>query len=139
MDRDVEKRSTNSGTISPERNEPTFAPIQSTTQATRTRSQASINLSRCQSQNGYSCNPFHNEPSDDELEKDPFEVGWENGDNDISCPRSLDKMRKWVIVTIVASASFCVYVLPSDTSSPEHTHAETTRQNSRQFYLRINL
>jgi multidrug resistance protein len=134
MDRDVEKTSTNSGIISPERNEPTFAPIQSTTQATRTRSQASINLSRCQSQNGYSCNPFHNEPSDDDLEKDPFEVGWENGDNDTSCPRSLNKMRKWVIVTIVASASFCVYVFPSDISSPRHMLKSQDRTAASSIY-----
>ncbi|KAM0561032.1 hypothetical protein ACHAPJ_003532 [Fusarium lateritium] len=108
MDRDIEKASTNSRTIGPEENEPTFAPIQSTAQATRTHSRASVNLYRTQSQNGYGCDPPQNEPSDDDLEKDPFEVGWENGDNDPLCPRSFNKMRKWIIVSIVSFASFCV-------------------------------
>ncbi|KAJ4263932.1 hypothetical protein NW762_005970 [Fusarium torreyae] len=108
MDRDIEKVSTNSRTTEPKENEPTFAPIQSTAQATRTHSRASVNLYRTQSQNGYGCDPPQNEPSDDDLEKDPFEVVWENGDNDPLCPRSFNKMRKWVIVFIVSFASFCV-------------------------------
>ncbi|KAF4966071.1 hypothetical protein FSARC_6197 [Fusarium sarcochroum] len=108
MDRDIEKVSTNSGTIGYRENETTFAPIQSTAQATRTHSRASVNLYRSQSQNGYSCDPPQNEPFDDVLEKDPFEVGWENGDNDPLCPRSYNKTRKWIIVFIVSFASFCV-------------------------------
>ncbi|ENH61880.1 Putative drug/proton antiporter YHK8 [Fusarium oxysporum f. sp. cubense race 1] len=106
MDRDIEKTSTNSGTLGPERNDTTFATIQSP-QAIRTRSRASASISRCQSQNGYSCNP-HNEPSDDEVEKDPFEVGWDGGDNDSLCPRSFHKMKKWLIIIIVSSGSLCV-------------------------------
>ncbi|KAF9763551.1 hypothetical protein IL306_003091 [Fusarium sp. DS 682] len=123
MDRDIEKTSMNSGTLGPERNDVNFAPIQSP-QATRTRSRASASISRCQSQNGYSCNP-HNEPSDDEVEKDPFEVGWDGGDNDSLCPRSFHKMKKWLIVTIVSSGSLCVTAASSIyTSTYEQMEAE---------------
>ncbi|KAK4093182.1 hypothetical protein Purlil1_2339 [Purpureocillium lilacinum] len=41
-------------------------------------------------------------------EKDPFEVGWENGDSDPLCPRSFSKARKWLIVFIVSHVSLCV-------------------------------
>jgi hypothetical protein len=111
MDRDIEKTSTDQGTLMPESNEPTFSPVQpGTPQATRTRSRASGNLSRCQSQNGYSCNPYQkpDDDDDDAPEKDPFEVGWENGDSDPWCPRKFVKLRKWLIVFIVSSASLCV-------------------------------
>ena len=39
---------------------------------------------------------------------DPFEVGWDNGDDDELCPRSMPTWRKWVIVGITSVGSFCV-------------------------------
>lgn len=41
-------------------------------------------------------------------EKDPYEVSWDGGDNDPLCPKSYSTARKWLIVTIVSSCSFCV-------------------------------
>jgi hypothetical protein len=109
MDRDVEKISTDEGTLGQESNRPTFSPIRlETPQVTRTRSRASGNLSRCQSQNGYSCNPHQESEDDNQLDKDPFEVGWENGDSDPWCPRKFVQVKKWMIVFIVSSASLCV-------------------------------
>ncbi|KAG7412588.1 Efflux pump atB [Fusarium oxysporum f. sp. rapae] len=132
MDLDIEKTSTNSGTLGPERNDTTFAPIQSS-QAIRTRSRASASISRCQSQNGYSCNP-HNEPSDDEVEKDPFEVGWDGGDNDSLCPRSFHKMKKWLIVIIVSSGSLCVTAASSIYTST-YEQMENEFGNSREISI----
>jgi hypothetical protein len=40
--------------------------------------------------------------------RDPFEVGWENGDQDPLCPRSMKTWRKWTIVLITSCGSFCV-------------------------------
>jgi len=40
--------------------------------------------------------------------KDPFEVGWDGGDNDPLCPRSMHVARKWMIVFITCSAGLCV-------------------------------
>ncbi|KAM5360478.1 hypothetical protein ACJZ2D_013707 [Fusarium nematophilum] len=90
MDRDVEKASTHSGTLNAEEDGPTFAPIQSTSRVSRTQSRASGSLYRARSQNGYSCDPDvdvdldvdDDSPSGGEPEKDPFEVGWDNGDRD---------------------------------------------------------
>ncbi|CVL12698.1 hypothetical protein FPRO06_08449 [Fusarium proliferatum] len=132
MHRDIEKTSTNSGTLGPERNDPTFAPIQSP-QAIRTRSRASARISRCQSQNGYSCNPL-NEPSDDEVEKDPFEVGWDGGDNDILCPRSFHKTKKWLIIIIVSSGSLCVTAASSIYTST-YEQMEDEFGNSREVSI----
>ncbi|GKU04067.1 major facilitator superfamily transporter [Fusarium langsethiae] len=81
MDRDIEKTSIDEGTLRPE---PVFLPIQSATaEVIRTRSRASDNLSRCQSQNGYSCNPFQKLDDDDENapDKDPFEMEAEFGNS----------------------------------------------------------
>ncbi len=81
------------------------------------RSSMSRNISRIGSQNGYGVS---DEPAADgewktdeeaqttQPEKDPFEVGWDGGDNDPLCPRSFAKARKWLIVIIVSMASFCV-------------------------------
>lgn len=37
-----------------------------------------------------------------------FEVAFDGGDKDPDCPRSMGVLRKWMIVTIVSSGSFCV-------------------------------
>ncbi|KAF0635519.1 hypothetical protein FPSE5266_06971 [Fusarium pseudograminearum] len=39
--------------------------------------------------------------------KELIEVGWD-GDNDPMCPRSMSKMRKWVIVSIACVGALCV-------------------------------
>jgi hypothetical protein len=41
-------------------------------------------------------------------EKDPFEVGWDGGDDDPLCPRSMAVKRKWSIVLITCFGSLCV-------------------------------
>lgn len=52
-------------------------------------------------------------------EHDPFEVGWDGGDSDPLCPRSMPTWRKWLIIAITSVGSFCVYVrLPSILLSP---------------------
>ncbi|KAL6917806.1 hypothetical protein FSST1_009301 [Fusarium sambucinum] len=137
MDRDIEKTSIDEGTLT---SEPVFLPVRSgTTEAMRARSRASRNLSRCQSQNGYSCNPYQKPDIDDDddentTEKDPFEVGWENGDSDPWCPRMFVKMRKWLIIFIVSSASLCVTAASSIyTSTYEQMEAESG--NSREISI----
>ena len=45
-------------------------------------------------------------------EKDPFEVGWDGGDQDPLCPRSMAEGRKWMIVLITCFGSLCVQVSP---------------------------
>jgi hypothetical protein len=70
-------------------------------------------LSRTRSQNGYSCDDDADDSDPEAVvagrpEKDPFEVGWDNGDNDPLSPRSKSKFSKWVIVLICSFASFCV-------------------------------
>lgn len=48
----------------------------------------------------------------DEESHDPekeFEVDWD-GDDDPMNPRSMNKLRKWLIVLTVSSSSLCVYV-----------------------------
>lgn len=41
-------------------------------------------------------------------ERDPFEVGWDGGDADPMCPRSMPLWRKWLIVFITSVGSFTV-------------------------------
>lgn len=78
------------------------------------RPSTSNTIARVQSQNGYGVSDdTHSTGKADEEkvfppEKDPFEVGWEGGDDDPLCPRSFNKARKWLIVIIVSNASFCV-------------------------------
>lgn len=67
-------------------------------------------LERYRSQNGYGVSDEHAEPAVPTYsqEKDPFEVGWDDGDNDPLCPRSFTKARKWLIVLICCGGSFTV-------------------------------
>ncbi|KAF2396958.1 MFS general substrate transporter [Trichodelitschia bisporula] len=51
-------------------------------------------------------------PSDESLEDKAFEVTW-NGDSDPESPRQLSKLRKWIIVMVVATASLCVTCVSS--------------------------
>jgi hypothetical protein len=71
-------------------------------------------LSRTRSNNGYGCDDNDDMTTDLEIagdsgvEKDPFEVHWEDGDNDPSNPRSMSLARKWLVVIIVSASSLCV-------------------------------
>ncbi|KAL2017168.1 hypothetical protein VTK56DRAFT_2537 [Thermocarpiscus australiensis] len=40
--------------------------------------------------------------------RDPFEVGWDGGDSDPLCPRSMPTWRKWLIIGITSTGSFSV-------------------------------
>lgn len=89
--------------------DPGFEPIRTGTAGTRSL-RNSRSMSRTRSHNGYSCDDY--QPSDDtpqtEPEKDPFEVSFDGGDSDPMCPRSMKNAKKWLIVSIVSCASFCV-------------------------------
>lgn len=80
----------------------------------RSNSQIRRPLSRTRSNNGYGCDENTESAEDLEggidtvIEKDPFEVHWENGDNDPLNPRSMSIARKWLVVIIVSASSLCV-------------------------------
>lgn len=68
-------------------------------------------VGRVVSQNGYGVS--HEQDNEKALgagqpEKDPYEVGWDGGDDDPLNPRSFHKARKWLIVFIVAAGSLTV-------------------------------
>lgn len=93
-----------------------FEPIRTrpTSVATRNSRRGSA-LSRSRSNNGYGCDDDQEDDSDQQEasreappEKDPYEVGWENGESDPHNPRSLPPWRKWSIVLITSIGSFCV-------------------------------
>lgn len=88
---------------------------------TRSRASATRHLGKVGSHDGYS--PDGNGEDEDERSrrgnegeeahsaeeaKSPFEVGWDGGDDDPSCPRSFSKARKWLITIIVSHVSLCV-------------------------------
>lgn len=91
-------------------------PTQSRSIVARTASRGSrpLSLHRTRSQNGYGCDDnqsVDNDAADVEQgneEKDPYEVGWEDGENDPMNPKNKKKAMKWVIVLICATASLCV-------------------------------
>ena len=45
-------------------------------------------------------------PASDEDKQ--YEVDWDDGDDDPMCPRSFNKLRKWIITSVVSFASFTV-------------------------------
>jgi hypothetical protein len=70
-------------------------------------------MSRVRSQNGYGCDDQDDESdqvgdAEGQPEKDPFEVGWDDGDKDPLNPRSKSKFAKWAIVIICSMSSLCV-------------------------------
>ena len=70
-------------------------------------------MSRARSQNGFGCDDPENDSdntgdSEAQAEKDPFEVGWDDGDNDPLNPRSKSMVVKWLIVIICSLSSLCV-------------------------------
>lgn len=99
-----------------------FAPIR-TAQGARNR-RLSIDtistLRRERSNNGYGVDDVEEDQAggggiiapylhpDPDAPRDPFEVGWDNGDNDALCPRSMPTWRKWIIIGITSVGSFCV-------------------------------
>jgi hypothetical protein len=117
---DIEEKpvETNSNTDNTEADpEKEWAPIRPqesriarTTSAPGSRGTSTHSIQRIRSQNGYGCDDDERD-SDDERgdeEKDPFEVGWHDGENDPMNPRSKNKAAKWAIVLICSFASFCV-------------------------------
>lgn len=89
--------------------ENSWAPIQA---VTNSRPTSRRSLSRSRSQNGYGCD---DETVDEDLEgqageneKDPYEVGWEDGESDPKNPKSWSLMQKWIIVIMVSLSSLCV-------------------------------
>lgn len=100
-----------------------FAPISGTGSRAQSRSNSRArggslslrSISRTRSHNGYGCDDNDEDTTEGEgdveggaVEKDPFEVRWENGDNDPLNPRSLTLARKWLVVIIVSASSLCV-------------------------------
>ncbi len=75
-----------------------------------THHSARPSLERYRSQNGYGVSDEPAEPAAPTYsqDKDPFEVGWDDGDNDPLCPRSFSRARKWLIVMICCGGSFTV-------------------------------
>ena len=99
-----------------------FAPINRPSQ-TRSRNNSLAraptslrSVSRIKSNNGYGCDDPEDESDESgdmegrhaQVEKDPYEVRWEGGDNDAMNPRSMGLGRKWVVVLIVSASSLCV-------------------------------
>jgi len=97
---------------------PEFAAISNGPSDTNSRSNSltrrPLSRSHSRSNNGYGCD--ENDDTTDDLEvadgevveKDPFEVHWENGDSDPMNPRSMSFRRKWLVVIIVSISSLCV-------------------------------
>jgi hypothetical protein len=60
---------------------------------------------------GYTCFPeqdeLPNKSSGDTADGEPFLVTWD-GDSDPMNPRSMSKLRRWIIVFIVSASSLCV-------------------------------
>ncbi|OAQ98834.1 hypothetical protein LLEC1_05740 [Akanthomyces lecanii] len=91
--------------------------------------QSSESLHRIRSHNGYGID--EEQPRRSRVapsysqEKDPYEVGWDDGANDPLCPWSFKKVKKWVIVSILCAGSFTVTNISSGyTSTYEQMEAE---------------
>ncbi|KAJ0369898.1 hypothetical protein COL154_001704 [Colletotrichum chrysophilum] len=115
---DVEKAESGRSSSADNDDETIAAEDDATFQRIRTGASAGArslrSLSRNRSNNGYGVDDL--DSSDDspsqEPEKDPFEVSFDGGDSDPMCPRSMSKLRKWVIVSIVSLAiGLSVFVL----------------------------
>jgi len=88
-----------------------------TTQSATQKASSLRSISRTRSHNGYGCDDIveqeqegieRDAEKDGGVQKDPFEVTWENGENDPANPRSMTKARKWLVVLIVSASSLCV-------------------------------
>jgi hypothetical protein len=112
---DISPHGTNASEDSPQQMEKEYDAIRaprSTTQSRANSRPVSLrSISRVRSQNGYGCDDQDSENAVDaetQTEKDPYEVGWEDGDNDPLNPRRKSKAMKWLIVIICSMASLCV-------------------------------
>jgi hypothetical protein len=103
---------------SPEKEWASIRPEESRPRATLStpvsRASSIYSMSRQRSHNYWSCDENINDVGEEdgergEEEKDPFEVGWENGERDPMNPRSKSKITKWAIVLICSVSSLCVY------------------------------
>lgn len=74
-------------------------------------------VSRIRSNNGYGCDDGEESLDDGTggdveagaVEKDPFEVRWEEGvESDAMSPRTMAFARKWLVVIVVSMSSLCV-------------------------------
>lgn len=118
----------------PAEDKPSYACIKPATSTTapsivaRTRSRSNKStrsVSRVRSHNGYGIDDLEDDDDDEDdgstpsgsddpeaqrrkESADPFEVGFDGGDADPWCPRSLTTPHKWLIVTLASSGSFCV-------------------------------
>lgn len=117
MDRDGEKRDPNSiSSQNGTEDEAGFAPIHTADlpNPISRKTTHSQSIARVRSNNGYGVSEnvrVKGETGDEESEEfetNPFEVGWDGGDNDPECPRSMTKLKKWTIACIVCGGSFCV-------------------------------
>lgn len=117
-----------------------FEPIRTRPASTATRnSRHGSALSRERSNNGYGVDDGvedHDDEGDSDRqnaspgatppEKDPYEVGWENGDSDPDNPRSMAHWRKWSVVCITSFGSFCV-------TNASSIYTSTYRQMDAEF------
>ncbi|XWW98735.1 hypothetical protein V2A60_006737 [Cordyceps javanica] len=105
-----------------------------TNSVSQSTQQSTESLDRIRSQNGYGVDeaqpPRSRTAPSYSQEKDPFEVGWDDGANDPLCPWSFNKARKWVIVSILCAGSFTVTNISSGYTS---TYAQMEHEfgNSR--------
>lgn len=83
-----------------------------TNSVSQSTQQSTESLGRIRSHNGYGID--EDQPKRSRVapsysqEKDPYEVGWDDGANDPLCPWSFKKVKKWVIVSILCAGSFTV-------------------------------
>ncbi|KAI0386742.1 major facilitator superfamily domain-containing protein [Hypomontagnella monticulosa] len=68
--------------------------------------------------------------SSSETLQESFIVGWDGGDDDPLSPRSLGKIRKWIIVIVVSASSLCVTAASSIYTST-YAQMEAEFGNSR--------
>lgn len=110
---------------------------------TRSRASATRHLAKAGSHDGYSADDHDEDErsrrgdggegeahSAEEEAKGPFEVGWDGGDDDPSCPRSFSKARKWLITIIVSHVSLCV-TCASSIYTGTYARMEAEFHNSR--------
>lgn len=110
MSVDIEKQQPPVATTTQE-HESSNGGLLSTTMSQSTE-QSTESLSRIRSQNGYGVDETQDATSrvvpSYSQDKDPFEVGWDDGANDSLCPWSFNKARKWAIISILCAGSFTV-------------------------------
>ncbi|KAH8816073.1 major facilitator superfamily domain-containing protein [Xylogone sp. PMI_703] len=81
-----------------------------TVSRSRTGGSSIRSISRARSNNGYGVSDPVDSSEEEavEPEGDPFEVRWDNGEQDPMNPRSMAHARKWLVVLIISSSSLCV-------------------------------